>query len=321
LLNLLAVSRPEQLVFDLENRPLRETMPLDLFSEVPKSPGVYLLRDEARRVLYVGQSKSLKTRLAYYRNAKAERVPRRILQLVTKVREISWIDCATAEDAELCELEQLRVHQPRFNVSNAHQQNYPFVRMRVHESQLSLHLASSPEPTSGIDQVYGAFKNRTGARRAITSILRLFWTINHQPASPFEWPTAFAGRDVKHGATAPVPLNHFGLGDATEQLHQFFRGGSTALLDALESFRPAREGFMRQVFEKDVLSLREFFETGPRRNQTLLTLMGSKSELIRASELGEFVIRTRKTKQELDRRQRSEEGQVITSGEAQISQD
>ncbi|HYE30277.1 MAG TPA: GIY-YIG nuclease family protein [Methylomirabilota bacterium] len=289
----MGVDRAEQLTFDLENRPLRERMPLELFKEVPKTPGVYLLRDERRRVLYVGQSKSLKTRLAYYRNAKPEKTPKRIVKLVTRTREISWIDCATAEDAELCELEQLRVHQPPFNVMNAHQQVYPFITLAKGAGEFRVRIGRA-EMESGERAVYGAFKNRSGAKRAALALVRLSWVITHQVKTPCALPWHLVQVDFR-GGTAPAPQN---VSDFFEGTDEFLKGNDAAFVEKLERALPSGSGFMRTLQESDLLALLEFYETGPKRNRELLSAAGFEPRLIQPSELGELVVRTRKARQD-----------------------
>src|SRR5690349_14894944 len=95
-------------------KPLVERFGHDFFKAAPREPGVYVMRGR-ERILYIGQSKNLRTRLAYYKNANPDRMPRRLVRLVHQVEQISWECCVSAEAARQRELELLRLHRPKFN--------------------------------------------------------------------------------------------------------------------------------------------------------------------------------------------------------------
>ena len=67
----------QQLCFFKFERPLLDLLGVEFFRSAPAKPGVYLFLGEGKRVLYVGQSKNLRLRLSYYKNAQPEREPRR----------------------------------------------------------------------------------------------------------------------------------------------------------------------------------------------------------------------------------------------------
>ena len=53
--------------------------------ELPGDPGVYLFRDSAERVIYVGKAKNLKNRVSSYFNSQSEMTPKTIM-MVSKAR-------------------------------------------------------------------------------------------------------------------------------------------------------------------------------------------------------------------------------------------
>ncbi|HWN26668.1 MAG TPA: DEDD exonuclease domain-containing protein [Actinomycetospora sp.] len=80
---------------------------------LPHSPGVYLFRDDRQRVLYVGTSKDLRTRVRTYFTASETRS--RMGEMVNLAVEVTAIECATALEAEVRELRLLAGHAPRYN--------------------------------------------------------------------------------------------------------------------------------------------------------------------------------------------------------------
>ena len=104
-----------QLLLLPDPRPLDERLGSAFFREAPRSPGVYLMRDAADRVLYVGKAKDLRQRLNHYRVANPDRMARRHLRMVRHVSRIEFQLCANEADALRQEARLIRTLRPKFN--------------------------------------------------------------------------------------------------------------------------------------------------------------------------------------------------------------
>src|SRR5690625_4325292 len=97
-------------------------------------PGVYLMRDEAGKVLYVGKARNLRRRVASYfsrRNLGA-----RLDLLVRKVASMEVSLTRTEAEALLLENEWIKAWKPRFNVSLRDDKSYPWIRLELdHRSE------------------------------------------------------------------------------------------------------------------------------------------------------------------------------------------
>src|SRR5215203_2413976 len=104
-----------QMLLIPDPRPLDEILGKNFFREVPKQPGVYLMRDEKDTVLYVGKAKSLHQRLQNYRTANPDRMPRRHLRMLRNVAKIELQFCSDESAALQHESKLLRLLKPKFN--------------------------------------------------------------------------------------------------------------------------------------------------------------------------------------------------------------
>lgn len=98
-------------------KPLVERFGEEFFRGLPARPAVYLLCGPREGVLYVGKARNLKRRLASYRVANPERLPRRILRLLHRVTRIEWDECADEAAAVFREELLIAVLQPKFNAA------------------------------------------------------------------------------------------------------------------------------------------------------------------------------------------------------------
>lgn len=84
-----------------------------LAEQLPHAPGVYLFEDDRGRVLYVGTSRDLRTRVRTYFTASETRS--RMGEMVGLAATVRGIECATPLEAEVRELRLIAQHKPRYN--------------------------------------------------------------------------------------------------------------------------------------------------------------------------------------------------------------
>ena len=94
---------------------------------LPHAPGVYLFRDEQARVLYVGTSRDLRTRVRSYFTSSETRS--RMGEMVGIATRVDGIECATALEAEVRELRLIAEHEPRYNRRSRNSSKVHFVKL------------------------------------------------------------------------------------------------------------------------------------------------------------------------------------------------
>ncbi|MCL2934273.1 MAG: GIY-YIG nuclease family protein, partial [Trichodesmium sp. MAG_R03] len=78
--------------------------------EIPQTPGVYLMRDSSDRILYIGKSKKLRSRVrSYFRDGKNH--THRISLMIQQIVEIEFIVTDTEAEALALEANLVKQHQ------------------------------------------------------------------------------------------------------------------------------------------------------------------------------------------------------------------
>ncbi len=95
---------------------------------MPAQPGVYLYRDEAGKVIYVGKAKNLRSRVrSYFRNSRPTDPKTR--RLVQKIKQIDTILADSEVEALILEANLIKEHKPRYNVFLRDDKSYPYIRI------------------------------------------------------------------------------------------------------------------------------------------------------------------------------------------------
>ncbi|HXO67147.1 MAG TPA: excinuclease ABC subunit UvrC [Candidatus Dormibacteraeota bacterium] len=96
--------------------------------QVPESPGVYVMRDEKTRVIYVGKAMNLRNRLRSYFVAAGPAHPR-TAQMVKRVFDFDVLTSATDQEALLLECTLIKRYRPRYNVRLRDDKNYLYMKV------------------------------------------------------------------------------------------------------------------------------------------------------------------------------------------------
>lgn len=145
--------------------------PKDRVREFPDAPGVYLLKDEQGRVIYVGKAKSLRHRAASYFHETAA-LDRRTADLVKQIADIDFLVAESEVDALLLEARLIKDIQPKFNIDLKDDKSFPYLQITTHEDFPRVEFTREPSD-KGV-KLYGPFANAKALRGAIAVLQRIF---------------------------------------------------------------------------------------------------------------------------------------------------
>src|SRR6186713_2403142 len=85
-------------------------------ANLPASPGVYLMKDDAGRVIYVGKAVNLKSRVRSYFSRSSSDNRAFVALLDDWMADLETMVVSSEKEALLLENELIKKHRPRFNV-------------------------------------------------------------------------------------------------------------------------------------------------------------------------------------------------------------
>jgi len=100
---------------------------------LPARPGVYLMKDAAGRVIYVGKAAALRTRVRQYFQDSGHLESPRIRHLMSRIADVEVIACENEVEALILETNLIKQHRPMYNVRMADDKAFPYVKI-THEA-------------------------------------------------------------------------------------------------------------------------------------------------------------------------------------------
>ncbi|HVT05470.1 MAG TPA: excinuclease ABC subunit UvrC [Thermoanaerobaculia bacterium] len=100
--------------------------------ELPELPGIYLHKNDAGEVIYVGKARSLRNRVASYLIGRGAR-DAKTMSLVGEIDSIDFVTTNNELEAILLENNLIKTHQPRYNVLLRDDKTYPYLKVTLSE--------------------------------------------------------------------------------------------------------------------------------------------------------------------------------------------
>src|SRR4051812_43404179 len=152
--------------------PVAEKLSLaDKVKQFPPGPGVYLMKDEQGRVVYVGKAKNLRNRAGHY-FTKAAAEDMRTADLVKVIADVDYLEAPTEVDALLLEARLVKDTQPRFNMLLKDDKSFPYLQIRTREQFPRVEFTRTPR-RRGV-KLYGPFTSAKSLRAVIQVLQRIF---------------------------------------------------------------------------------------------------------------------------------------------------
>jgi len=143
----------------------------------PTSPGVYIMKDETGKVIYVGKGLNLRKRVAsYFTRSGDSRYQIRFL--MNRVNTIDWIVTDTEKEALILENSLIKEHRPRYNMSLRDDKTY--FSLRLDPSEEFPRITIIRKVLRDGARYFGPYSSASAAREVLKELCRTF-PLRHYP--------------------------------------------------------------------------------------------------------------------------------------------
>ena len=138
---------------------------------VPRSPGVYVMRDGRGKVLYVGKSVSLRNRLrSYFGNP--SKLHGKTRELVRRIRDFEYIVVESEREALLLENSLIKEHMPRYNAHLKDDKTYPYIKVDLTDDFPRIYFTRRHHDDGA--RYFGPYASARSVRRTLDLLKKLF---------------------------------------------------------------------------------------------------------------------------------------------------
>ena len=100
--------------------------------KLPAEPGVYLMKDEHDKIIYVGKAISLKNRVRqYFQSSKNH--SSKVKSMVKNIKSFEYIITDSELEALILECNLIKKYRPKYNVLLRDDKTYPYIKVTVNE--------------------------------------------------------------------------------------------------------------------------------------------------------------------------------------------
>src|SRR5213075_3520727 len=138
---------------------------------LPKAPGVYLMKDDKGRVIYVGKSASLRDRVCSYFQA-STKLEHKKSGLLDHVVDFEVIMTESGVEALLAENRLIKDIQPRYNARLLDDKTFPYLMITTDEEYPGVYITREPRK-EGV-KLYGPFTSVYALKEAVTHLQKAF---------------------------------------------------------------------------------------------------------------------------------------------------
>ncbi len=143
----------------------------DKAKALPKAPGVYLMKDDKGRVIYIGKSASLRDRVGSYFQT-GVKFEHKKAGLLDNVVDFDFVQTDSEVEALLAENRLIKDIQPRYNARLLDDKTFPYLMITLDEDFPGVFITRQPR-TSGV-KLYGPFTSVYQLKEAVTLLQKAF---------------------------------------------------------------------------------------------------------------------------------------------------
>ncbi len=224
------------------------------YKKLPDSPGVYLMKNKAGKLLYIGKAGNLKRRVSSYFLRPHDY---RIQKLVSEIAKIEYRKTETALEALILESALIKRLQPPYNILEKDDKSFLYVEITREKFPRVLLIRGKQRSLNTRGRLYGPFTSASSIREALKILRRIFPYSVHAPE---QLPSVRACFDCQLGLCPGICIGMMTpteYGKTIKRLILFFEGKKKRIIASLT--KEMRGESKKLEFEKAEVLKRQIF--------------------------------------------------------------
>ena len=206
--------------------------------ELPRKPGIYIMKDKNEEIIYVGKSKSLRSRVRSYFQKNLDRPKTQVL--MSHFNSLEYIVTNTEKEALILEANLIKKHKPRYNINLKDDKRYPYVKITDEDFPKIVITRDIGKKGS----YYGPFTDVTAVRQTVKFLKQLF---RIRTCKRMDGPCLNSQIDLCY-APCNGSISKEEYHEHIKKIDLFFQGKYNKIIKDLES--EMKEAAQNQEFEK-----------------------------------------------------------------------
>lgn len=140
---------------------------------IPKLPGIYLMRDSANNIVYIGKATNLYSRIkSYFTPSKSSRL---VNIMFENIKNVDYIVCGSNREAMLLEQKLIKAIQPKYNILWRDDKSYPYIEITTSEPFPRINFVRSKSIKKNPKNLYfGPYPNTRQMKSVVRWITKFF---------------------------------------------------------------------------------------------------------------------------------------------------
>ena len=137
---------------------------------LPLSPGVYIMKNKDKKIIYIGKAKALKNRVSSYFGSHSNH-SLKVIRMVENVDDFDYILCDTEFEALVLECSLIKQHMPKYNILLKDDKGYNYIKVTKEEFPRIKECYHMDDDNA---EYIGPFISNFSVKRAVEETLKIF---------------------------------------------------------------------------------------------------------------------------------------------------
>ena len=137
---------------------------------LPLTPGVYIMKNKDKKIIYIGKAKALKNRVSSYFGSHSNH-SLKVIRMVENVDNFDYILCDTEFEALVLECSLIKQHMPKYNILLKDDKGYNYIKITKEEFP---RISECKQMDDDNATYIGPFISNFSVKNAVEETLKIF---------------------------------------------------------------------------------------------------------------------------------------------------